>query len=108
MKYEREATKQRHHVITMAVAATRRKLTHVTGPSVHREVINSQCTQQTAILCCYKQHMSSVAALYCTCISTCLMNRCFLQHFNTPMEFTDTNSTFVGGLQQSDLVAHEE
>jgi hypothetical protein len=50
MKYEREATKQRRHVITMAVAATRRNLTYVTASPVHRGVINSHGTQQTAHL----------------------------------------------------------
>ena len=67
MQYEREATKQRRHVITMAVAATRRNLTHVTASPVHREVITSHRTQQTAHLV-----LLQTTHVQCCCITMSL------------------------------------
>jgi len=108
MKYEREATKQRRHVITMAVAATRDNLTHVTAPPIHREVINRQCTQQTA-------HLVLLQTTHVQCCCIIMYMHIHVSHelmfssaLQPPMEFTDASIMFVGGLQLSDLVGQDE
>jgi len=107
MKYEREATKQRRHVITMAVAATLRNLTHVTAPAVQSDMISRHCTQQTVHLV-----LLQTTHVQCCCIVMCLhiyvshesmCSSALLTLLWNLRTSTDVRITFVGGLQQSIL-----
>jgi len=88
--------------------ATRHNLTHVTALPDHKQAINRHCTQQTA-------HLVLLQTTHVQCRCIIMYMHIYVSHesmfssaLQPPMEFTDINIMFVGGLQLSDLAGHHE